>query len=463
MTWRTTSGTQPRHTAGEYKTEKPVPDYFGDTEAHVQKVGQCLASMYQEDSEFANHVTVKEEHGMAYPEGFSSELPNIVDYMDISGKTIKLDNAGGYTPTAQAPLIIRVEQGTATIGKLGFEGWSSGADAQQSYARYIMLDLKDAAAKVTIDGLEMGALWAPQSALNFNSNVTTNGQWFAGSDVSTDGGGEVHHHTFKGLLTCGETDAATGTFHLQKRLSGIEGSDFPEGTTFPVTATWDGGEETFALPADGTEVPSGLNLPVGTVVTLTEGDLPDAPEGYEFVSKSLSSETIEILGGGNTNVVWTVTNKYGEVNTGADTGTFSMKKALSGIEADEFAKGTVFTVTASWEADGEKVKEEFKLPLDGSAVASGVELPVGTKVTFEEIKVPTVEGYTFKHVSFTQKTVEIEAGKTVQVTATNTYDKGETLAKTGASGVVVGAVTGLTLLTLGAGLLLLQRRREGNA
>src|SRR5699024_10847256 len=49
---------------------------------------------------------------------------------------------------------------------------------------------------------ELGALWAPAADLAFNTGVTTNGQWFAGGDVTTAGGGEIHHHPFLGNLLC---------------------------------------------------------------------------------------------------------------------------------------------------------------------------------------------------------------------------------------------------------------------
>lgn len=43
------------------------------------------------------------------------------------------------------------------------------------------MDLSDVTGIVSIDGLTMGAIWAPGVNLVYNSNVTTNGQWFAGT------------------------------------------------------------------------------------------------------------------------------------------------------------------------------------------------------------------------------------------------------------------------------------------
>ena len=135
-------------------------------------------------------------------------------------------------------------------------------------------------------------------------------------------------------------------------------------------------------------------------------------------------------------------------------GTFSLRKVLSGVEAAVFPVGTTFPVTAKWDGG----EETFNLPVDGSVVAGPRELPVGTKVTFTEVKVPDVEGYTFKGVAFSPQTLTIEDGKNLQVTATNTYEKGA-LAVTGATGVTVLAVAGAMFLVAGVTMLVLRRRQ----
>ena len=247
-----------------------------------------------------------------------------------------------------------------------------------------------------------------------------------------------------------------GTFHLRKILSGVDAAKFPAGTTFPVTATWAGGEETFDLPADGTVVPSGVTLPEGTVVTLTEGKLPDAPSGYSFVSKSLSADQVTILDGGNADIGWAVTNTYTEQQ--ADHGGFDLAKILKGISASDFPRDTVFTVTASWTVDGSETVREYALPGDGTVVPGPRDLPAGTTVTFGEVKIPEVDGYTFAGVEFSPETFTIQAGETTQVAAVNTYKKGG-LAITGGS-AVTGAVLAGVLLMLAGGTVLLARRKR---
>ncbi|KSU67380.1 collagen-binding domain-containing protein, partial [Arthrobacter sp. NIO-1057] len=189
----------------DYKTaESSIAAYFPDIESHVAQTNQCLAAMYNPELDLAHAVELNDQGGMVFPSGFAADRPNVINYADVAGKIIKMDNAGGYVPNADAPLVIRVAQGTTSIGQLNFEGWSPQAGAQQSLARYIMLDMSDVSGDVTIDGFALGAIWAPNASLHFNSGITTNGQWFAGGDITSAGGGEIHHHAFMGNLPCGE-------------------------------------------------------------------------------------------------------------------------------------------------------------------------------------------------------------------------------------------------------------------
>lgn len=183
--------------------QSSVEAYFGDVDGQIAETNRCLATMYSPVEGLSNPVTVSNDGGLVFVEGFSTEQPNVLNYDDIVGKTIKMDRADGYRPTTAAPIVIRVPAGTTSLERVNFEGWSSSAGADQSLARYIMFDLSEVTGPVSIDGLEMGAIWAPDATLNFNTGVTTNGQWFAGN-VTTAGGGELHHHAFQGELRCGE-------------------------------------------------------------------------------------------------------------------------------------------------------------------------------------------------------------------------------------------------------------------
>uniref|UniRef100_UPI00196963EE collagen-binding domain-containing protein n=1 Tax=Microbacterium halotolerans TaxID=246613 RepID=UPI00196963EE len=267
----------------DYATEQStVSAYFGDVDAQVAHANTCLAEMYEPAEGLSNPVTVTDEGGLVYVEDFAVDMPNVIDYEVIAGKTIKLDRADGYEPTADAPLVVRVAPGTTDLGQLRFDGWSPQAGAQQSLSSHILLDLSEVSGSVTIDGLALGAIWAPSADLSFSSGVTANGQWFAGGDVTTAGGGEVHHHAFEGRLPCAAeptntdatdaadstdaTDAADGT-DATDSTDAVDGADATDAT--------DGADGTDAT--DGVDAADGIDAADGTDAT----DSTDAVDGAD--------------------------------------------------------------------------------------------------------------------------------------------------------------------------------------
>ncbi len=186
--------------------ESSIADYLPGLDTHIEQTNQCLELMYSPELGLSNEVTVTDEGGLVYVEDFADDRPNVIDYDAIAGKTVKLDRADGFRPTANAPLVIRVPAGTTELTQLRFEGWSAQAGAEQDLARFIMLDLAEVSGDVAVNGHDLGAIWAPNADLNFDSGITTNGQWFA-QNITTAGGGEIHHHSFAGNLPCGEVAA----------------------------------------------------------------------------------------------------------------------------------------------------------------------------------------------------------------------------------------------------------------
>lgn len=286
------------HSPSDYAAERDsVEAYFPGVATHVTQTNQCLAALQAPDTTVANHVTVADESGMAFVEGFATDKPNLINYEDVAGKTIKMDPAGGYKPTAQAPLVVKVSAATTSLGKLNFEGWNASAGADQVLSRYIFIDASEVTGTLTVNGLEMGAIWAPDALINFDSNVTTNGQWFS-NGVLTAGSGEVHHHTFLGVLPC-----VTSTEPVL---------DPSIGTTVAVA-----GSDAKVLPLTGGTVIDTVayeNLTVGVEYTL-EGELfvaatgvstkltasatftPSASNGSTTVTFTLSAEDVAAFAG----------------------------------------------------------------------------------------------------------------------------------------------------------------------
>ncbi|TNC18018.1 choice-of-anchor A family protein, partial [Georgenia sp. 311] len=184
-------------------TERPsVEAYFAGLEDGVARANQCLADLPGAGEDLVRQATVEQRDGFAYLSGLATDRPNLVAYEDLVGRTVKLEGAAAsYAPTEQAPLVIDVPAGTDRLQQVRIEGWSSASSAQQSYARHIMYDLSGLSGEVLVDGVELGAIWAPEVDLMFSSHVTTNGQWVA-RRVTTTGGGEIHHHGFTGQLPC---------------------------------------------------------------------------------------------------------------------------------------------------------------------------------------------------------------------------------------------------------------------
>lgn len=352
-----------------------------------------------------------------------------------------------------------VQDGKVTLPSYSFAGKEDGVKEGVSH---VLFDLSEISGDVEIGTLGepvRGAVYAPNAHVIIPPE-SAGGRELEGQIIAKDftdlaNGKELHTNLFKGRFPCSDTKDKNGSFTLAKKLVGVAAGDFPEGTTFPVKATWDGGEKSFDLPADGTVVASGLTLPENTVVTLAEGDLPAAPAGYSFVSKKLSADSVKILAGGNDNIAWSVTNTYAAHQ--ADQGGFDLVKNLKGVTAKDFPSDTVFTVTAKWTVNGVETAQEYTLPANGTAAAGPRDLPAGTKVTFSEVNVPNLDGYTFTGVKFTPETLTIARSAVATVTAENTY-RGDVIVKTGG-----GAAVGLTALgsafLLAAGAVFALRRK----
>ncbi|WP_454085355.1 collagen-binding domain-containing protein [Georgenia sp. Marseille-Q6866] len=249
--------------------------YF-DVDAQLARTSQCLSRMYGAKPSLLNVVDVRQDWNLAYISTLDSTRPNVVSYSDVAGKVIKLEGAAStYVPSAQAPLIVKVPAGTTTIGQINVEGWSLDANAQQSYARYILLDLSGVTGTVRVDGLELGSIWAPRADLEFSSDRSTNGQWFA-KNVTTAGGGEIHHHTFLGELPC--PSPPTGGFTLTKAVAG-DGAALVGAREFVFDVTIGGATEAVRLANGGSRSFTGL-VP-GTAVSVTERAVT-APAGAVF-------------------------------------------------------------------------------------------------------------------------------------------------------------------------------------
>jgi LPXTG-motif cell wall-anchored protein len=197
----------------------------------------------------------------------------------------------------------------------------------------------------------------------------------------------------------------TGTFTIAKKVVGPEAGNSNVPETFDVKATWtdaDGNEQstTLTVPTNGNAVDFGEQLPGGTEVTVTE-DVPTNGNGLAWATPTFSGEGVTTDEDGNAVVTIgkdvkavTVTNTVAK-----NDGTLRLTKTVSGEAADLVGKDPEFTVTATWK-DGDEYKSTELKVSKGQVTELGVDLPVGTEVTFEETDKPNVPGVEWGSVTW---------------------------------------------------------------
>lgn len=316
----------------------------------------------------------------------------------------------------------------------------------------------------------MGSVLAPSAATEVTAS--TNGRMHVGGDLTYSGLGNEHHNypwTGGGSLGCG------GGFSAAKLVAGSGATLVPGDTVFTLAYDYelDGRTVTGTLPlrADGTIANGPQGLPDGTVVHLSEIDLPTVP-GVQWGPATISPEVVTIAAGDVVHV--TVTNT---ANTTAPSavGGFSVAKALGGEASALVPDDTEYTVQYRYELDGEPVTGTLTVRADGVAVDGPQGLPAGTVVEFTEIDLPAIDGVEWGAPVFSPDTVTIADGASTLVTVTNTAADapvvptpidpapetpkgGSDLASTGVQALVPALVAAL-LVAAGITAVVVRRRR----
>ncbi|WP_157560923.1 DUF5979 domain-containing protein [Humibacter albus] len=193
-----------------------------------------------------------------------------------------------------------------------------------------------------------------------------------------------------------EDHAATSTagISLIKGIAGAAAGEVDPSTTFPVTATWkdaDGQSQSKDITINAlTPTKLGVQLPAGTVVTITEGKRPHIAT-VDWGAIQISGNNVTDNGDGSAQVV--VSDQQGEetlvsVLNEADwaPGTFDITKTITGISTDDPDVPKTVQVRASWyDAASTQQLATLTLPTDGTVVPFGADLPYGTQITLTEI------------------------------------------------------------------------------
>ena len=195
--------------------------------------------------------------------------------------------------------------------------------------------------------------------------------------------------------------AEEGDFTVTKALAGD--GDFSK-STFEFTYTCTDGTEGSLMVTGAATSEKSKKVKAGSTCTITEDSAKAGQNGYTLTAPAAQTVTITK----DQTAAVTMTNTYAR-----DMGTFSVAKVVTGLESvdNEFA----FSYTCD-----NNVKGTLKVKADGS-VASGPELPVGTKCTIEEdAQSAAVKGYTLEAPDSQTVTIS-EKEQAVLVTFTNAY------------------------------------------
>ncbi|WP_281858468.1 DUF5979 domain-containing protein [Salana multivorans] len=266
-------------------------------------------------------------------------------------------------------------------------------------------------------------------------------------------------------------DLNLGQFSITKA---VEWNDVATYDVGPFTGTWtavlpdDSTQEGTWRAADG-ETWSSPVLPAGSTVTYTE----DAPADQPAVgwTNAWSSEDVTIATGEVVPV--TVTNSAELL-----TAPFSASKVIEGSGRALVPATATFTLAYRYPAGVGYAAGEgtLVLPGDGTVVVSG-QLPVGARLTLEELAPVAVSGGTWQTPELSAETVTIAgAGEPVSVSVTNTITESPTSTPstpasttpasatprhpdTGAGPVLPVGIAAVVLLTAG-GIALVARRRS---
>ncbi len=281
----------------------------------------------------------------------------------------------------------------------------------------------------------MGSVMAPAADVQLYNHM--NGRVYAGGDLTFGGEGAqsglgIHNYPWigPGPFNC----VPTSSFVVQKTVTGAAAADVPAGTVFTVHYSYvtpapdsETGEGDLEVPLNGNLVP-GPDLPVGTVVTVSEPTLPTVPgvswgsPVFRVNGDVVSDPTSFTVVDGSMMTVSVVNT----ANAGGPVGGFSVQKApLQGNAAGAVDPATEYQV--DWAAtlpDGATYDGDLTGTLtvlaDGAVVDGPQDLPVGTTVTFTEVTPDPVDGVVWGTPVVEPSTVTVGEGQNTFVTVTNT-------------------------------------------
>lgn len=274
-----------------------------------------------------------------------------------------------------------------------------------------------------------------ETALVDGSSIAWASPVWSGTGVTVDGDSAVVTITRTGdARVVLENHAATSVagISLIKGVAGAAAGEVPTDAEFPITATWtdaDGEKQSKKLTINAVEpTPLGVQLPAGTVVTITEGERPEL-DTVIWGSITISGDRVTDSGDGSAEIV--ISDQQDDVTlvtvvneaTWAP-GTFTISKKVTGILLDNPDVPETVTVTASWLEDDEPRSAEIVIPTDGTPVAFGQHLPHETLVTLAELPLADAPAFTWSTPVFSGDDLVAHEDGTASLTIGAAQDAG---------------------------------------
>ena len=123
-----------------------------------------------------------------------------------------------------------------------------------------------------------------------------------------------------------------------------------------------------------------------------------------------------------------VVNKIGTTEaTILPVSTFDITKTVTGVQAANSAVPASVNVTATWEQDGESFSKLLEVPTDGTPLAFGEQLPLGTEVTLTEDALTDASGIAWAAPKWSGAGVTTEKNDAATVTIGETNAAGVSL------------------------------------
>ena len=345
-----------------------------------------------------------------------------------SGDSVSSDSSIRVPLTPDTNIQVVVTN-SAELGALEVNKTIDGAaaelvDGDQEFAITAKIDVSDldgvpaqedreftvtAAEPFVLDNLPIGATVSFSETLPADDDVLT---W--GDAVITPESIVVtaEHATEPGVIAVqNHVERTVGTFTLAKEVVGDQADNPAVPAEVTVEATWneegETGSKTLTLPADGSSVPLGEDLLIGTEVRLTETPLTDgssiawgAPV-WSGTGVTTDGETAVVTIGRDAEASVLLQN-----HAATSTAGLSFLKGISGEAADEVDSVTEFPITVTWtDAEGTLQTRELNINAEGP-ISLDEEIPAGTEVTITEGDSPNIDTVAWGSITISGSDVE---------------------------------------------------------